>query len=31
VNDKFEFDFHINTELGKKYWLQTNDWAEILN
>jgi propanediol utilization protein len=19
VNDKFEFDFHINTELGKKY------------
>ena len=31
VNDKFEFDFHINTELGEKYWLQTNDWAEIFN
>lgn len=31
VNDKFEFDFHINKELGNKYWLETNDWVEILN
>lgn len=31
VNDKFEFDFHINAELGNKYWLKTNDWVEILN
>ena len=31
INDKFEFDFHINKELGKQYWLETNNWVEILN
>ena len=31
VNDKFEFDFHINKELGNKYWLETNDWVVILD
>ena len=30
VNDKFEFDFHINAKLWEKYWLKTNDWVEIL-
>lgn len=30
VNDKFEFDFHINAELGEKYWLKTNDRVEII-
>ena len=31
TNDKFEFDFHLNEEEWKKYWLETNDWAKILN
>ena len=30
TNDKFEFDFHLNKEEWNKFWLETNDWAEII-
>ena len=30
TNDKFEFDLHLNEDEWKKYWLETNDWTEIL-
>ena len=31
TNDKYEFDLHLNEDEWKKYWLNTNDWAEILS
>ena len=30
TNDKFEFDLHLNEDEWKKYWLETNERAEIL-
>ena len=30
TNDKYEFDFHLNKEEWENYWLETNDWAEII-
>ena len=30
TNDKFEFDSHLNEDEWKRYWIWTNDWAEIL-
>ena len=30
TNDKYEFDLHLNQDEWNKYWLNTNDWAEIL-
>lgn len=29
-NDKYEFDLHLNEDEWKKYWLNTNDWSEII-
>jgi len=29
TNDKFVFDFHLNEDEWKKFWLNTNDWVEI--
>lgn len=30
TNDKYDFDLHINEDIWKKFWLQTNDRAEII-
>lgn len=30
TNDKFEFDLHLNSDEWKKFWLKTNDRAEII-
>lgn len=30
TNDKYEFDFHLNSDEGAKFWLKTNDRAEII-
>lgn len=30
TNDKYEFDLHLNEQDWKKFWLETNDRAEIL-
>ena len=31
TNDKYEFDFHLNEDEWRKFWLSTNDWAEIIS
>jgi putative phosphotransacetylase len=30
TNDKFAFDLHLNEDEWKRFWLETNDWTEIL-
>ena len=30
TNDKFDFDLHLNEDEWKKWWLETNDRAEII-
>jgi propanediol utilization protein len=30
TNDKFEFDLHLNEDEWIRFWLETNDRAEII-